>query len=310
MKKFILIIILNLLVFSTANSICFAVISDPHLEISNTLNPDTSRRISLSKTILENAINMINNDEDIEFTIISGDLLNTPRPWNLDASHQILEDLEKPYFVVLGNNDFSMANSGIGISKTTFTQTFAEAQPNFSDNIWSKEFDDFLIIGVDNINPISGGVIYTKKMMLKLDSILSENINKQKIFVVHYPLTELNYFADGKIINNQIKLLEKLKYNNVSLIISGHYHYAELQTFGKLKHLIVPALVEFPHGYLKITLDNDNFEIKQCTVLNRYTQDESLKKTNDRVKQIMRLNSNSSYDFILDKLSGKRTFKK
>ncbi len=309
MKKKIITILFNLLIISIANAICFAVISDSHLEISNTLKPDTSRRISLSRTILESAVEKINNDPDIEFTIISGDLLNTPRPWNLDASHQILDNLDKPYFVVIGNNDFSMANSGLGISKTTFAQTFKEAQPNFSNNIWYKEFDNFLIIGVDNIDPITGGVIYTKKMNQNLDSILEKNISKSKIFVVHYPLTELNYFEDGNIINDQIKFLEKLKNNNVSLIISGHYHYAELQTFGKLKHLIVPAIVEYPHEYLKISIDNNNIKIDPYPTLNKHTEDESLKKTNARIKQIMNLDSSSSYDLILDKLSGKRILK-
>ncbi|RLC48985.1 MAG: hypothetical protein DRH57_01060 [Candidatus Cloacimonadota bacterium] len=303
------IILLLLLLPRLVFAYTFAWLSDVHIEIGKERIVDQEMRFSLSTTILENAVRDINENKDIDFVIITGDILNNGRSWNLDASKFILDKLNKPYFVVIGNNDFAMPISGIGISKTTFHTAFADNEPNFKGGIWSySPVKDLLLIGIDNINPISGGEAWTENLMKNLEKHLKSNNRKDVIILVHYPIVELNYQKNGKLLYSAMEFMDLCKRYKVSFICSGHYHYKEFQKIDSIFNFICPALIEFPHQYLTVLVSSKEVNISSHNVLDIITIEESRNKLAGKIRKLLYSYPDISEQQILDKMIGKKVY--
>jgi len=74
----------------------FAVIGDPHVSIARKKNNEA----------LRNAVKEINSNDNIEFVMISGDLVDWASKQNWRMCEQIIENLEPPVFPTVGNHDY------------------------------------------------------------------------------------------------------------------------------------------------------------------------------------------------------------
>ncbi len=74
----------------------FAVIGDPHVSIG----------VKNNNKALNNAVKNINSNENIEFVIILGDLVDWASIQNWKTYEQIIENLEPPVFPTIGNHDY------------------------------------------------------------------------------------------------------------------------------------------------------------------------------------------------------------
>jgi predicted phosphodiesterase len=295
-------LIFFLLILNICEAYKFAQISDTHIEIGEKSVTDSEMRLSLSVNLLENAVIDINANDEIEFVLITGDLLNNGRSWNLDSAKFILDKLEKPYYVVLGNNDFAFPTSGIGISKTTFHTAFAENEPNLSSGVWyDSHLQDVLLMGIDNINPISGAEAWTDKKLKLIEKLLSENSEKDIIILLHYPVTELDYTDNGELMNNSKDFVELCQKYKTDVICSGHYHYGETQQKEEMLITVSPALIEYPHEYLIYDIQVNNIKISSKSIAEAYISEESKTKMNQRVKKLM---------YIYDDISEEQIYKK
>ena len=282
----------------------FAQISDTHIEVGEQKISDSERRLSLSIQLLQNAIEDINNNPEIEFVVLTGDVINNGRSWNLDSAQFILDKLDKSFFVVIGNNDFAFPASGIGISKTTFHTAFSDNEPNISSGIWfGFPLPDVMILGVDNINPISGAEVWTKKKLEKIETLLEEHSEKDIIVLLHYPVTELDYVSNGELLNSAKPFIDLCNNYSVDIICSGHYHYSETQQPDILINVVCPALVEFPHEYLIFDVQEDKINIQSKRIADGYTTRESEKKMNQKIQKLSYIYNDINEEQILKKIT-------
>lgn len=303
-----LFIVLSTVYYLNINAYSFAWISDTHIEIGKKGVVDQGRRYSLSTTLLENTVRSI-NDSSVDFVVITGDILNDGRSWNLDAAKFILDKLNKPYYVVIGNNDFAIPETGLGISKTTFNTAFSITQPNYADNVWfCNPVKNLLLIGIDNINPISGGEAWTTKLLAKLENILETNVSDEIVLLLHYPIVELDYYKNGRLLFSAENFFEICKKNGVNLICSGHYHYREFQQLDNVFHFISSSLIEFPHQYLIVASEKNSFQIRSANVLDKITTEESKIKLGKRIRKLIYSFPDLTEQQVLQKIVGEQEY--
>src|SRR3970040_2548955 len=107
---FILLVVFVQLNFSQTDTIRFAWMSDTHIG-----NPTAAED-------LRNSVNDINSLYELNFTILSGDITEMGSNEELKIAKQILDSLQKPYYIVPGNHDCKCSESGA----TTFIKLWGD----------------------------------------------------------------------------------------------------------------------------------------------------------------------------------------
>jgi len=195
MKKIIfLFLLISNLAFS--QQFKFAWLTDIHIGYP-TAEEDLSR-----------SVDDINSSEDISFTIVSGDITATGTLEELTLAKQVLDNLEKPYYIIPGNHDTKWSESGC----TDFIRLWGNDRFVF-------EYDNFLFIGLHEgprMRMADGH--WAPEDLNWFDSLIVSlpNSNEPIIFVTHYPLDES--------IDNWYEMLDRLKNVNTQVTLFGHGH--------------------------------------------------------------------------------------
>lgn len=173
----------------------FAHISDTHIG-------DSVSIIDLQRTV-----NDINNNKEIDFAIVSGDITEFGADSELKNAKSILDQLNKPWYVVPGNHDAKWSESGGNSFKKIFgSETFA-----FKSH-------GILFLGT-NCGPnmrMSPGQV-PRENIVWLDSVLKVTPKETPIiFANHYPLTNS--------LNNWYEVIDRLKTRNIQMVLCGHGH--------------------------------------------------------------------------------------
>ena len=127
----------------------FVQISDTHLQKSE--SKDAERLLGSSEKLLKAAVEEINQIEDLDFVLASGDLIDTAEEKLVDKYIKITMSLTAPLYVLLGNHDVSV-NGGLG--KDGFIKKFTaiKEQKSFPGNMAYFSFspnEKFTIICLD-----------------------------------------------------------------------------------------------------------------------------------------------------------------
>lgn len=196
MKKIFLFVFLISTLSLSQTTFRFAWLSDIHIGY-----PTAEEDLRIS-------VNDINSFEDIDFTIISGDITAIGSLKELSLAKEILDQLEKPYYIIPGNHDCKWSESGA----TDFLKLWGNDRFIF-------EFDKYLFIGLHQgprMRMADG--FWAPEDLRWLDSVLTSqsNVNKPIIFITHYPLDES--------IANWFEVLERLKNYNTQAALFGHGH--------------------------------------------------------------------------------------
>lgn len=173
----------------------FAHITDTHIG-SGTADED------LRRTVLD-----INDNGNIKFVIVSGDVTEFGSDHEIELAKQILDSLNKPYYIIPGNHDDNWSESGTNSFKRIFgMETFF------------FEHGGYYFLGNDcgpNMKMSPGQVPYNH--IVWMDSALSTiPENAPVIFINHYPL--------DSSLNNWYEIADRLKKHNTQLYIHGHHH--------------------------------------------------------------------------------------
>ncbi len=304
--RLILLIFLFFIQFTQIRAITFAWLSDTHIETGLQFKQDTDLRLSLSVDILENAVEYINDKDEVSFVIITGDLVNSAKSWNLDVTKFILSKLNKPYFVVIGNNDFSMPNDGVGTGKTCFHITFKENEPNFNGRIWFRKYKTLLLIGIDNINPIDSSMYFDDRLMSDIKKVIEEETHEKVLIFLHYPIIEYSdniKSAIQPIAKNFLDFCTKYK---IDYIFSGHYHYYENQNMGLTKLFIQASLDTYPHEFSLVEITENKIVIKHVSAENKFIIDESRQMLQNKLYRIYQTPKANFIKHIMQKTSGEK----
>lgn len=173
----------------------FAQITDLHI---GTHNAD----IDLRRTVAD-----INANADIKFVIASGDITEFGSDAEIQLAKQIMDSLNKPWYIVPGNHDDNWSESG--------TNSFNRI---FGNETFSFEHGGFYFLGTNcgpNMKMSPGQVPYGN--LVWMDSVLKTiPTNAPIIFVNHYPL--------DSSLNNWYEVVDRLKAYNIQLYMCGHGH--------------------------------------------------------------------------------------
>ena len=160
------------------------------------------------------AVRDINSQENVAFTIISGDVSEMGSNEELELAKEILDSLNTPYYIIPGNHDTKWSESGC----TKFPELWGDDRFNF-------QFKNIRFIGMHQ-GPIMrmGDGNFAPEDIRWLEEKLSKiKQNQPLIFVTHYPL--------NSSISNWYEVLDRLKRMNTLVVLLGHGHRNRVMNF-------------------------------------------------------------------------------
>ena len=164
-------------------------------------------------TDLRKTVHDINQNKELKFVILSGDITEFGADEELRLAKQILDSLTIPYHIIPGNHDANWSESG----GNSFRQIFG------AETFYFK-YGGYRFIGT-NSGPnmrMSPGQI-PRENLVWLDSVLRLDIDKPLIYVNHYP--------QDSSLNNWYEAIDRIKRQDIRLILCGHGHTNQAQRF-------------------------------------------------------------------------------
>ena len=157
----------------------------------------------------------INQQADIDFVILSGDVTEFGSEKEILEAKSILNKLNKPLYIVPGNHDAKWSESG----NNDFVRIFGAEGFSFEKN-------GFLFIGsASGPNMRMAPGLVPREQMIFLEATLRnmKKPNQPIIFVNHYPLDES--------LSNWYEVIDLLKNRNIQVELLGHGHSNKLYDF-------------------------------------------------------------------------------
>ncbi len=183
-------------ILGKAQSFKFAFISDTHIG-SLTAAED------LRRTVMD-----INADTTLRFVVITGDITEFGSDEEFQLAKQILDSLNKNWYIIPGNHDSGWSESGNNSFRLFFgSETF------------SFTYGGYLFVGTSSgPNMRMGPGQVPRENILWLDSVLTnmEDASMPVIYLNHYPQDSAQ--------NNWYEAMDRLKKKNVQLLLCGHGH--------------------------------------------------------------------------------------
>lgn len=212
MKKILIVFVVSFLFrhsFAQENQLTYVHLSDTH--IGSSTGAEDLRR----------TVHDINNNDAIQFVIITGDITEFGADEEIKLAKQILDSLSKPWHIIPGNHDGNWSESGANTFKKVFgNETFA------------FNAGGYLFLGTHsgpNMRMSPGQI--PRENIVWLDSVIKATPESIPIiFANHYPL--------DSSLNNWFEAIDILKTKNIQLIMCGHLHSNRILNFEG-----IPAIV-------------------------------------------------------------------
>jgi len=276
---------LVLFIFSTSfafEKAKFAVVTDTHMAL---YGEDGMKMGASSCKIVENTCKALNKIDDLDFVVVTGDLLLDGEPWNLDLMKAYLDDLRVPYYVICGNHDYAQAKTAkpgaapyVAINKAAVIWTFQGHGYRGADGWWSADpMPGLHLIGLDSNVPISWGGHIPLSELKFLDKELYANQDKVNVVFCHHNFVAWSKDDEfgGKFDKFQVdngaevrKIFEKYV-PSVQLVLTGHRHIGlRHQKINGINYIVNPAAVSYPNQFTIYTLtpDSISYETKWVPV--------------------------------------------
>lgn len=188
---------------NTDSGTSFALIADTHINSNSSANSE----------VLLTIIRDINSRDSIDFVILAGDVTEFGSDLEIELARNLLDSLQKPWYILSGNHDSKWSESGCN----TFLETFGYEQFYFVHN-------HIAYIGTNSgPNMRMAPALVPRESLVWLDSVLRTIPARMPVvYVNHYPLTE--------DMSNYRKVIELLSTRNIQLTLCGHYHTNEAFT--------------------------------------------------------------------------------
>ncbi|MCK6625863.1 MAG: metallophosphoesterase [Anaerolineae bacterium] len=242
----------------------FAQISDIHISSLGDYEEILSGRAA---GFLEIVLTDLNQQPDLDFVLFTGDLFNTPEPSNVALFQQVIQMLQKPYYIIPGNHDRRNANQSEGLTRHDFARLFnlqVEARPTHTEaqnGYWSITVKPKVqLIGLDSNRDADWGGIIDAAQVEWLEQELLAHADKLIVLAVHHPFHPLapvdfepgwsNFVCDNG--PDMLALLDR--HPQVKLVLTGHHHQTKADVLGRRLHLACPALAVYPCAYRTLRL--------------------------------------------------------
>lgn len=235
----------------------FAQVTDTH--VGGATGADDLRR-----TVLD-----LNQQQGIDFVILSGDVTEFGSDEELALAKQILDSLNLPLYVIPGNHDSNWSESGAN----SFRKVFGAETFFFEHN------------GVQFIGTTSGPNMrmspgqVPRENLVWMDSIFKANPDQDK------PLIAINHYPLDSSLNNWYENIDRIKTKNVQLALCGHGHINKLYDWEGIPGVMARSNLRAKDavgGYNIITVSSDSvfFRVRRPLMI---TEDYWLKLSLKRV---------------------------
>lgn len=211
----------------------FALVTDTH--VGGATGADDLRR-----TVLD-----LNQQQGIDFVILSGDVTEFGSDEELALAKQILDSLNLPLYVIPGNHDSNWSESGAN----SFRKVFGAETFFFEHN------------GVQFIGTTSGPNMrmspgqVPRENLVWMDSIFKANPDQDK------PLIAINHYPLDSSLNNWYENIDRIKTKNVQLALCGHGHINKLYDWEGIPGVMARSNLRAKDavgGYNIITVSSDS----------------------------------------------------
>lgn len=230
---FLTVLILGIYYF-TLQKITFAQLSDIHIEAmfeENTVNP------KLSERLLKDAISQINNDKKIDFTIITGDIVDAPNNELFAYVTSVFNRLKKPWYYAFGNHDYVFPYWWRQKDLITILEN---QNPNFIPNGRYYSFSPkkgFTFIGLDGLSEDLYNVQFDF-----MNNVIKAHPKDTIIIFMHTPILP-PIDLSTHIMWQKEKFLENFKqYKQPIAVFAGHFHATKIDVVGNVIHVASPSL--------------------------------------------------------------------
>lgn len=188
------------------------------------------------------------NSEDFVAFALIGDIVSGKKE-DYDIFRDSIQDIVKPLFLMIGNHDLYFDGW------KTFYDYFGSSTYYFT--VQTNSAKD-LFICLD-----SGGGTFGKSQIDWLEDLLkNESQNCRNITILSHVniLRSRRTTSANPLVEEVVYLLDLFARYNVDLVINGHDHLQDEQTFGSTKYLILDALKDGYEnaGYLILNVDSGN----------------------------------------------------
>lgn len=221
----------------------FAQVTDTH--VGGATGADDLRR-----TVLD-----LNQQQGIDFVILSGDVTEFGSDDELALAKQILDSLNLPLYVIPGNHDSNWSESGANSFRKVFgAETFF------------FEHKGIQFIGTTsgpNMRMSPGQV--PRENLVWMDSVFQANPDQGK------PLIAVNHYPLDSSLNNWYENINRIKTRNVQLALCGHGHNNHLYDWEGIPGVMSRSNLrakEEVGGYNIITISPDSvfFQVRKPQV--------------------------------------------
>lgn len=240
----------------------FAIISDPHIAIPQTIQDSNSRfhLVEVSIPAIEQVLNHL-KQLDLDFLLIPGDLTQDGEPENHQWLQQRLASLPFPAYVIPGNHDVPTL---LPTEKTIGFQEFPVYYRQFGyQNPQQFYYTREILPGVQLIALNSNQFDTQGKQLGSLDEeqliwlekLLPEVRDKLVLVMIHHNVIEhlpgQSQHELGKryMLANSKTLLKILQAAEIKLIFTGHLHVQDVAYQEGIYEITTGSLVSYPHPY-------------------------------------------------------------
>ena len=262
-KIFLTVIILSLILTvetGFAKEIRIVQMSDIHLDLKRPDKP--VRKFAHSLPMFQKAI-LKTNILSPNIIVFSGDMINIPDESYFDEFLKNAKTLTPEFYPVFGNHDVGVNG---GISKDMMISKFNQNCKwlEIKNSSYYTIKDDYIFIFMDGTTDkhvVSTGT-FTPEALKFLDETLSAHEDKKAIIVQHFPLITPFKSPSHEVTNREeyLKILDKHK--NVIMVLAGHYHAAKAVTRNNVLHITTPSMIEYPHAFRYLIVDDKAGKIK------------------------------------------------
>jgi 3',5'-cyclic AMP phosphodiesterase CpdA len=249
----------------------FAIISDPHVAIPQTIRGAANRfhLVEVSIPALELVLKHLERLK-LDFLLIPGDLTQDGEPENHQWLQQRLASLSFPAYVIPGNHDVPTllpTESSIGFNDfPTYYRQFGYQNPQ--KHYYSCEVCPGVQLIALNSNQFNAqgkqlGCLDDEQLAW-VEKLLPQVKNKLILVMIHHNVIEhlpgQSHHELGKryMLDNAPVLLKMLQEADANLIFSGHLHVQDIAYKEGIYEITTGSLVSYPHPYRIIEVQANN----------------------------------------------------
>ncbi len=242
--------------YSGSTSLKFVQLSDVHF-LENGSN-STFKMIGESPRLLDDAVSQINEYKDLDFVMITGDLIDKPFEKELRAVLPHVEKLNAPWYFAFGNHDRCV---GGYLDTLVYLEMLRSINKDFTFKKAYYSFEpkkNYKVIVLDDIitTEITSNGYIDSEQLRWLKKELDKSNNETVLIFMHVPVVEPFASPNHKLRNASevMSLIES--YKNPIGVFQGHYHAARVVQHDNVLYVSSPALVSYPNAFRLITVSN------------------------------------------------------